>query len=77
MSKQKNLSVERRLRKEGKSKEKEYVTWVPDSLVPSSSSNKVQLYLHVVGIYNTAYYLYVFHTFYLNLVSNFCYPFYL
>lgn len=49
MIKQKNLSAERRLRKEG---EKKYVTWVPDLLVPNSIPSKVQLYFSAVDVHD-------------------------
>lgn len=50
MSKQKK-PVYRKDTEEGK---KEYVTWVPDFLVPTSIPNKVQLYFSATAISDTA-----------------------
>lgn len=50
MSKQKK-PVCRKDTEEGK---KEYVTWVPDFLVPTSIPNKVQLYFSATAISDTA-----------------------
>lgn len=56
MSKQKKHVCRKDTEEEGK---KEYVTCVPDFLVPNSIPNKVQLYFLLLAIPDTAYCIFV------------------